>query len=287
MSKSIIDLLSQYITLKRIGKEYATKCVFHDETKPSLFINFEKGVYYCFGCGASGTLLSLIKKITKKRIKDLYIENFLKRNNKEIDLKENVEKNDVQVNINVFPPIDESSKVYKKFLEKRGITFATASIFDIRKGINEWVGRLIFPVYFNGKCVGFTSRAVYSGPPKWFHQPSFDVANYLYGLDLVNGDEVVLVEGVLDVIKLYQEGVVAVGLFGTQINDNRIKLLLQKNIRNVYICLDGDAEEEIKKVYERLKGWFNVKVLKLPKGKDPDDLGKRIFDYAANFEFSL
>jgi DNA primase len=278
MNKKLFELVSNYLTLKKAGKEYITHCIFHSERRPSLSLNFDLGVYYCFGCKAKGTILSLLEKLTGKKFKDIFIEEFLrnKTNKKE-------EKQKQIFDINIFPPLTEDLKVYKSFLERRGITFDLVKIFDIRKGINEWSGRLIFPVYINKECVGFVSRAVYSGAPKWKHPSGFSVSNYLYGYDFINDEEVVLVEGVFDVISLRKHKIQAVALFGKNLTDNQLYLLLEKNIKKVYLCLDGDVkDEELKKIYNKLKGWVLVEVLKLPCNKDPDDLGKEIFNYKVN-----
>ncbi|HEX29460.1 MAG: hypothetical protein DRN90_00665 [Thermoproteota archaeon] len=46
------------------GTELQTLCPFHDESQPSFYLNLERGVYYCFGCGASGNVFDLIEHLT-------------------------------------------------------------------------------------------------------------------------------------------------------------------------------------------------------------------------------
>jgi len=48
---------------KKQGDEFVCCCPFHEERNPSFSLNMEKGVYYCFGCGASGGLNQLATKL--------------------------------------------------------------------------------------------------------------------------------------------------------------------------------------------------------------------------------
>ena len=47
--------------LKKVGSEYKTLCPFHDDSNPSLSVNDEKGVYYCYSCKAGGNIITFIK----------------------------------------------------------------------------------------------------------------------------------------------------------------------------------------------------------------------------------
>ena len=60
---SIVDVISEYVKLKKSGHNYSGLCPFHIEKTPSFFVNNEKGVFHCFGCGESGNMFSFIMKI--------------------------------------------------------------------------------------------------------------------------------------------------------------------------------------------------------------------------------
>ena len=51
---SLIEIISRYITLKRVGRNYIGLCPFHTEKTPSFSVSEEKGFFHCFGCGAKG-----------------------------------------------------------------------------------------------------------------------------------------------------------------------------------------------------------------------------------------
>jgi DNA primase catalytic core len=57
-SINIIDLISEYIPLKKAGVNYKALCPFHEEKTPSLIVNPEKGIYHCFGCHKGGNVFS-------------------------------------------------------------------------------------------------------------------------------------------------------------------------------------------------------------------------------------
>lgn len=58
---SIIDVASSYLKLEKAGKNYKTRCPFHNEKTPSFFISPERNSYYCFGCNAKGDIFSFVE----------------------------------------------------------------------------------------------------------------------------------------------------------------------------------------------------------------------------------
>ena len=59
----IIDVVSEYITLKRSGSNYRSLCPFHSEKTPSFMVSPSKGIFKCFGCGVGGNVISFVRKI--------------------------------------------------------------------------------------------------------------------------------------------------------------------------------------------------------------------------------
>lgn len=59
----IEDVARQYVTLKRAGRLYKCNCPFHSEKTPSCVIYPDNGSFYCFGCGAGGSVITFISKI--------------------------------------------------------------------------------------------------------------------------------------------------------------------------------------------------------------------------------
>jgi hypothetical protein len=60
---SIVSTVGQYVHLRRTGREYKGLCPFHREKTASFAVNEDKGVFYCFGCGAKGDVFDFMMQI--------------------------------------------------------------------------------------------------------------------------------------------------------------------------------------------------------------------------------
>ncbi len=61
-SADLVDVVSEVVLLKKTGKNYLGLCPFHSEKTPSFTVSPEKQIFYCFGCGAGGTVFSFLMK---------------------------------------------------------------------------------------------------------------------------------------------------------------------------------------------------------------------------------
>lgn len=59
-STQIVDVVSDFVSLKRRGANYIACCPFHNEKTPSFYVSPSKGIFKCFGCGKSGTAVGFI-----------------------------------------------------------------------------------------------------------------------------------------------------------------------------------------------------------------------------------
>ena len=59
----IVDIVSEYISLRKAGRNFVGLCPFHKEKTPSFSVNAEKQIFYCFGCGAGGDVFEFLAKI--------------------------------------------------------------------------------------------------------------------------------------------------------------------------------------------------------------------------------
>ena len=75
---NIADVVRRYVELKRNGPRWVAPCPFHQETKPSFSVNEEEGLFYCFGCQASGDLFDFYGRINgldfKETLEQLAVE---------------------------------------------------------------------------------------------------------------------------------------------------------------------------------------------------------------------
>ena len=62
-SNDIVDVISQYVTLKRSGRNFFGLCPFHKEKSPSFSVSPDKQIFHCFGCGVGGNVIHFVSKI--------------------------------------------------------------------------------------------------------------------------------------------------------------------------------------------------------------------------------
>lgn len=61
----IVDVISQYVSLKKKGSSYFGLCPFHNEKSPSFSVSREKQMYYCFGCGQGGNVYTFLMEYNR------------------------------------------------------------------------------------------------------------------------------------------------------------------------------------------------------------------------------
>lgn len=60
---NIVEIIGQYVQLRKAGRNYSGRCPFHNERTPSFMVSPERGTYMCFGCGQKGDVFSFIQKM--------------------------------------------------------------------------------------------------------------------------------------------------------------------------------------------------------------------------------
>ena len=153
-------------------------------------------------------------------------------------------------------------------------------------------GRVMFPIRDpRGRVVGFGGRVLGDGTPKYLNSPETEVfqkGRLLYGHDLAaaamrkprdgRGQDVVVVEGYMDVIALHLAGFeTAVAPLGTALTEQQIALLWRLAAEPV-LCFDGDqagqraAARAAERALPMLKPGYSLRFAMLPPGEDPDSL---------------
>ena len=145
--------------------------------------------------------------------------------------------------------------------------------------------RVIFPIHnIKGKIIAFGARAMGEAQPKYLNSPEttwFNKRFELYGLHqaMQTRERTLLVtEGYMDVIKLWQHGVKnAVAALGTAIGDSHISQL-KKRAEKVYFSFDGDtagqkaARKALEAVFSQHDKQHEWRFMFMPAGEDPDSL---------------
>lgn len=91
---NILDIVDEYLTLKKRGKSYIGHCPFHDDRSPSFSITPYKGLYYCFGCQEGGDVIRFYEKYNNVSFKEAVEELAKRLGFKEEDIFENKEESE-------------------------------------------------------------------------------------------------------------------------------------------------------------------------------------------------
>jgi len=149
-------------------------------------------------------------------------------------------------------------------------------------------GRIIFPIVdLNNKVAGFGGRTLFDENPKYLNSPESPVYNkssILYGLnetrnDIRKDNKVIIVEGYIDLLSLYQNGVKnVVATLGTSLTSNHAKFL-KRFCENMVIIYDGDKSginASLRALDVFLKHEIIPLVVVLPHDEDPSSLIEKI-----------
>jgi DNA primase len=155
-ASSIVEIASQYTTLKRRGRKWVGLCPFHTEKTPSFTVDDEKQLYHCFGCGAGGDIYSLVMERENltfpealRHLAEKYHVPLPEQQRVRPELLKLEEKlfkiNDLALgffNKNLYKT-QEGAKALE-YLKKRGLTEETIQTLKIGYALNSWTALLDF-----------------------------------------------------------------------------------------------------------------------------------------------
>ena len=328
-ANDIVDVVSEYVTLKKTGSSYKGKCPFHNEKTASFNVSGEKQLYHCFGCGVGGNVIGFIMAI--ENLPFVEALKFLARR-AHIVLPESGNSEEDQARYrhrerlyelhrdlaNEYYRCLKKNPAAQYYLSQRGIKAETVKAFGLglspdswnhalgflsQKGYTEkemidsglimvsergrkydrFRNRIMFPIQnATGRLIGFGGRRISDedNGPKYLNSPEtpvFSKGTELFNMNHakshINDQQILIVEGYMDVISLYQHGIRnTVAALGTAFTAYHAALL-SRYVSEVVLCFDGDAagESATHKAIEVLKNTtLNVKVLRLPVEDDPD-----------------
>jgi len=129
----IIDILSNYLQLKKSGANFKACCPFHGEKTPSFVISPAKQIYHCFGCGVGGDAIKFVMEFEKLSYPEA-IEKVAQLSNFSLEYDDNYKKQDYSV-------IEKLNEYYQKlllqnetvnnYLKERGISSFSIEKFEL------------------------------------------------------------------------------------------------------------------------------------------------------------
>lgn len=326
----IVSTISQYMTLKRKGRNYFGLCPFHNEKSPSFSVSPDKQIFHCFGCGVGGDVINFVKKIENIGFLDsvrllaeksgIQLPNDISKAEEEnIKLKNRVYKiNELAAKFyheNLYKP---TSKIAQDYIKKRKLNNATLKSFlmgyasnssnELHRYLKEqgfteeellascligksdrgyydkFRNRLMIPIRDErGRFIAFGGRVLDDSKPKYINSPEnivYSKGRNLFGLNVaregVHGPlkRLLIVEGYMDAISLYQRGITnVVASLGTALTDSQGRLL-RRNTEQVILGYDADGagQQAIIRGMEILKSMdIDIRILQISGAKDPDE----------------
>lgn len=156
-SSDIINVVSDYVRLRKQGNNYVGLCPFHNEKTPSFMVSADKQIFRCFGCGEGGNVISFIMKWEKISFPEA-VRFLANRAGITISEEDDPEKNARLKELNEAYEINELVKDFyqyilanhpvageaRNYLKKRGLTEETIDKFQIGFAPPSWDGLLHF-----------------------------------------------------------------------------------------------------------------------------------------------
>ncbi len=330
---NIVDVIGQYVSLKRSGSSYVGLCPFHNEKTPSFHVNADKQFFHCFGCGVGGDVFGFTMKYGNYSYPDAvrFLADRVGYNLPEPEMTADIaKKRELKQNLYEIHKIaarfyydqlmSNNGKNAVEYLDNRQIKLGSRRKFGLgyspiargalyqelkNKGFSDEVilksglvtqkengafydkffNRLMFPIIdVYGNIIGFGGRILGDGQPKYLNSPETDIFNKsrnLYNLNNAKQSklkEMILVEGYMDAIAIYQAGFHnVVASLGTAFNENHAKVL-KAYADSVILLFDSD-EAGVKAVLRAIPvlkdAGLKVRVLQVYDAKDPDEFIKK------------
>ena len=326
----IVDIISQYVTLKRKGRNFFGLCPFHNEKSPSFSVSPDKQIFKCFGCGKGGNVFHFLMnaenisfveavQILAERANIELPKNSGDEDEKQVQLKNEVYKvNEAAAMFYHETLYKPTSKIAQEYVKKRKLGNNTLKAFLIgyapmnnelfnhlkskgfsteamlasnligrsEKGVyyDKFKHRLMIPIQdVRNRYIAFGGRVLDDSKPKYINSPEdivYSKGRNLFGLNIAkrnsNGmlKRILIVEGYMDAISLYQRGITnVVASLGTALTDAQGRLL-RRNAEQVILGYDADGagQTAILRGMDILKNLgVDIRVLQISDAKDPDE----------------
>ena len=151
------------IELIKKGKSYVAICPFHNEKTPSFYVNDEKNVFHCFGCGKSGNLKSFIREFNKKKDSNNFYnlsayldKDIINLNKAQKTLTKYNEQSYlfgfstlilIQIASNYYEKLVDLNKIAKIYIYTRGVSHLTAKFYKL--GYSNFSKETLFKLFCN------------------------------------------------------------------------------------------------------------------------------------------
>lgn len=260
---------------KNIGPGWlGMNCPFHRDEAYHLGFNIAGAYFYCWKCGGHS-----VHRIIKGylRCSDFEAQTIEDEYGTRNSLLAGLNKRTPQADTLVMPG-EELSKLYRKYLIKRGLDpDEIIEKYHVKAGgiVGGWKYRLMIPVYENGTLMTYQGRDITGNTDLRYKTLSIEESvdnpkHLLYNIDNTKKDAVIVCEGVVDVWKI---GDGSVATLGTSTTEEQVRKL--NKFGKVYILFDPEenAQKRAKKLGERVAAMgTEVEIIDTGLDHDPGDM---------------
>jgi DNA primase len=265
----------------KVGGEIDTHfllfCPFHYNIHtPACEIDKTNGMFICFSCGESGSIIDMVMKTTNRNYFEASRLIHSKRDSVDI---ERVVQEAIDTSLD-YPEFDVETieRLHNNLLNDQRAKeyFYSRSILDesfinFKLGYSDKQDMVIVPVFDEfSRCLGFVARSLEGKSFK--NSVGLPKSKVLFNLNKVKRSSIIVVESSFDVIRLNQAGFSAVATLGATVSRTQIHLL-QQYAKSIIVC--PDADDAGKKMVDRIVGGVKnkiVEVISLTGAKDAGDL---------------
>src|SRR5512135_1113724 len=149
-ASSIVEIASQYTTLKRRGRKWVGLCPFHTEKTPSFTVDEDKQLFHCFGCGAGGDIFSLLMERESMTFPEA-MKSLAERYHVPLPAQQRVRPEVLKLEDKLFKTNELALAYFRKnltgtaegkkaldYLKKRGLSDETIQTLKIGYAMNAW-----------------------------------------------------------------------------------------------------------------------------------------------------
>jgi len=143
----IVGVVSQYVSLKKMGRHHKGLCPFHSEKTPSFMVNEEMGLYKCFGCGAGGDVIKFLMEIEGIDFREA-LERLAEKVGVKLEMRKFGMDGDKQKLLEVMELAaryyhwllteSKSGEEARKYLKDRKINTKLIETFNLGFSLSEW-----------------------------------------------------------------------------------------------------------------------------------------------------
>lgn len=231
------------------GDELRASCPMHSERNPSFSMNVKTGLWICFSRCGSGNFQQLVERTLNYTWQEARewidsngqrtsLEDMLQRMSEISNPVLEIQGPGVEIPSWLQEYLNLDNRQMPMWLLNRGISWEAINNFGMRYDILH--DAVVMPCWWNGDIVGTITRNTNPDKPKYQNSDDFPRDSVFYGEIKRDRTDIILCEGVLDAVWLWQLGYHGVSVLGESLTQGQVKVLRDFRFGSIVLALDND-----------------------------------------------